>query len=144
MKKMSLFSIVLVLVVAVGFAYGDDGRIPQQVKDELALKGVTANYYIWFPAVPEISENSWNNILILSNFYNYSVDIYCYFTTYSQEQTMKQYTLQYYQKKLITLSKSGFGDNLYDIFCASNSFFGAETLLLEGGKIAAAWPPIYQ
>ncbi len=143
MKKMGLLSIAMVLVIAVGLAYGDDGRIPKQIKDELALKGVTANYFIWFPAVPEISETNWNNILILSNFYNEPVDIYCYYTTYSQEQTMKQYTLQFYQKKLITLKKAGFGDDLYDIFCASNNFFGAEALLLEGGKIAAAWPPIF-
>lgn len=144
MKKLTLILIAFTMIFAAGFAYGDDARIPQQIKDDLALRGIKANYFMWFPAVPQISQQAWSNILIVSNFYNFPVAVVCYFTSFGQEQTAKQYTLDFYQKKLVTLGgSSGFGDDLYDIFCASDNFFGAETLLLEGGKIAAAWPPIY-
>ena len=57
-----------------------------------------------------------------------------------------KYTVSiFFEKKIIVLGgSSGFEDDMYDILCISDQFFGAAALLLEGGSISAAWPPIFR
>jgi len=138
--------VLAVILGCVGVSQAADNRIPQHFQEQYAqATGSSAQLVnaIWFPIVPEWSPYKWDNILILSNFNNFTIDVSCWFTTYSQEQTQKVYTLRFYEKKILQLDQSGFGDELYDIYCASADLFGAAVLLLENGKIVTAWPPIY-
>lgn len=144
MKKWIVIPIALIIVLSVGFAFAGDSRIPQYVQDAFAEQGIKANYFMWFPVVPQISQNNWSNTLILSNFNNFPINVTVWFTTFGQVQTIKVFTLDFFQKKILAFGgSSGLGDDLYDVFCASDQFFGAEILLIEGGKIATAWPFIY-
>ncbi|MFH0730764.1 MAG: hypothetical protein V2B19_31025 [Pseudomonadota bacterium] len=143
MKKMLVISIALMMIFSVGFAFASESRTPQYVQDFFTTQGVKANFNMWFPTVPQMSNVGWSNTLILSNFADSPITIFVWFTTFSSVQTMKTYQLSSYQKKIITLGgSSGFGDDLYDIYCGSDKFFGAAVLLLENGNVAAAWPPI--
>ncbi len=146
MKKYLWVWVMVVLLGLGGAAFGADNRIPQSFQDQYAqATGSSAQLVkaIWFPIVPEWSPFHWDNILILSNFNNFTISVSCWFTTYSQEQTQKVYTLKFFEKKILKLDESGFADELYDIYCASADLFGAAILLLENGKIATAWPPIF-
>jgi hypothetical protein len=143
MRKSIMISLSLLIVLSFGAAFGSDSRIPQHVQDKFSEQGIKANYFMWFPIVPQMSTMNWSNILIISNFNPDPITVNVWFTVNGNEQTIKTYTLEFYGKKIVTLGTSGFGDNLYDIYCSSDQFFGAEVLLLEGGKIATAWPPIY-
>jgi hypothetical protein len=143
MRKSIMISVALLIVLSFGVAFGSDSRIPQHVQDKFSEQGLKANFFMWFPVVPQLSSMNWSNILIISNFNSEPITVNVWFTVNGNEQTMKTYTLDFFGKKIITLATSGFGDNLYDVYCSSDQFFGAEVLLLEGGKIASAWPPIY-
>jgi hypothetical protein len=143
MKKWIVIPVALMFVLSVGFAFASDSRTPQHIQDTFAEQGIKANFNYWFPTVPQISQNSWSNTLILSNFNDKPIQVFVWFTTFGQVQTMKTYALDFFQKKIITLGgNSGFGDDIYDIYCGSDQFFGAACLLIEGGKIATAWPPV--
>lgn len=143
MKKWISALVIFSLFTAVGVSFGGESRIPQHVQNIFAEQGLKANYFIWFPAVPQISASSWSNTLIVSNFNDAPINVSCWYTSFSQTQTIKQYKLDFYEKKIYPLSNSGFGDDVYDIYCACDQMFGAEVLFLEGGKIATAWPPIF-
>ncbi len=146
MKKIISCFAVLALVLSFGLANAGELRVPQQFQQDFeAATGSTAKLVnaIWFPIVPELAQFKWDNILIVSNFNNFTITVACWFTTFSQSQTIKTYTLDFYEKLILQLDVSGFGDELYDIYCASDQVFGAAVLLLEGGSIATAWPPIY-
>jgi hypothetical protein len=145
MKKLILCLVVLTLMLSFGIASALDGsKIPQQFQDAYTAEfGTKANFVIWFPVVPELSQLSWSNILILSNFNNFAVNVGCWVTSYANEQTLKTYTLPFFGKRIIQLNQSGFADSLYDIYCSSDQIFGAAVLLLEGGKISTAWPPVF-
>ncbi len=136
MKTLACVAVALLVVMSYGVvSAADSSEVPQDAR-QLA-------YQIWFPIVPEIPTASWSNILIVSNFNNFAINARCFFTTFSSEQTIKTYDLNFYEKKIITLNQAGFGGDLYDVFCESNNVFGAAVLFLEGGKISTAWPPIY-
>lgn len=146
MKRQVWLWVIVVLFGFGGAAFGGDNRIPQNFQDQYAqATGSSAQLVkaIWFPIVPEWSPFNWDNILIISNFNNYTISVSCWFTTYSQEQTQKVYTLKFFDKKILKLDENGFGDELYDVYCASADLFGAAVLLLENGRIATAWPPIF-
>jgi hypothetical protein len=136
-------------MIALVFSFGvagaaDSGKIPKHIQDAYTAEtGKQANVAIWFPVVPEVSSRNWANILIVSNFNDTPISVTCYFTTFSSEQTSKTYSLPFFSKKIVTLGSSGFGDGLYDIYCASDQLFGAAVLLLEGGSIATTWPPLW-
>lgn len=146
MKKTLIVPIVLFLSFIVGLAFAGERPIPQHFQTQYEqATGSTAQLVnqIWFPIVPEWSPYKWDNILIISNFNNSTISVSCWFTTYSQEQTQKVYTLRFFEKMILQLDVNGFGDELYDIYCASADLFGAAVLLLENGKIVTSWPPIY-
>lgn len=144
MKKLIITIVMLTLVMSVGVASAaDSSKIPQRIQNSYqASTGTMANMAIWFPIVPQVSALNWANILIVSNFNDFGITVQCWFTDFSNEQTSKTYSLPFFGKKIITLSEAGFGDSLYDIYCASNQTFGAAALLVEGGTIAATWPPL--
>lgn len=146
MKKMIVVLAALSVFAAAGYCQAGESRIPQHFQSQYEqATGSSAQLVnqIWFPIVPEWSPYQWDNILIISNFNNFTISVSCWFTTYSQEQTQKVYTLRFFEKKILPLDQNGFGDELYDIYCASTDLFGAAVLLLENGKIVTAWPPIY-
>jgi hypothetical protein len=144
MKKLVLITVVLMLVLSVGMAgAAGNAPIPKHIQDAyMAETGTMATFAEWFPIIPEQATMGWSNILILSNFNDASISVTCWWTSYSNEQTSKTYTLPFFGKKIVVLSQSGFGDDLYDVYCASNQLFGAAALLLENGNIAATWPPL--
>ena len=146
MNRWAWILVLAAVLGGVGVSQAGDSRIPQHFQEQYAqATGSSAQLVkaIWFPIVPEWSPYKWDNILILSNFNNDTISVSCWFTTYSQVQTQKVYTLRFFEKKILQLDQSGFGDELYDIYCASADLFGAAVLLLENGKIVTAWPPIY-
>ncbi len=146
MKKHVVFLLVVSMFLCAGLAQAGESRIPQHFQTQYEeATGSSAQLVneIWFPIVPEWSPFKWDNILIISNFNDFTINVSCWFTTYSQEQTQKVYTLRFFEKKILELDQNGFGDELYDIYCASPDRFGAAVLLLENGKIVTAWPPIY-
>ena len=145
MKRLVLVITIFALVLSFGTAgAADSTKIPQNLQDAYTnATGTQANFAIWFPIVPEMSSLSWSNILIVSNFNNFSIAVQCWFTDYSNEQTQKTYALPFFGKKIITLSDAGFGDSLYDVYCLSNQLFGAAVLLVENGSIATTWPPLF-
>lgn len=144
MKKLLCCLVVLIVVLSIGLANAQESRIPKNIQDAYQEQtGAKAAYAIWFPVVPEHSPWNWSNILIISNFNNAPITVACWFTTYGMEQTIKTYSLRFYEKKIVILGQAGFGDDLYDIFCTCSQVFGAAVLLLEGGKIVTAWPPIF-
>lgn len=146
MKKIIVFLTIVLLMFSFGVAYaGGSLKIPQQMQENYtASTGTQANFAIWFPVVPQIAQYGWANILVVSNFNGFSVNVQCAFTNYSNEQTLKSYTLPLFGKKIITISDAlGTADSIYDIYCVSSDVFGAAVLLLENGKIATAWPPIF-
>lgn len=146
MRRVIVGIMLLSFACFIGTAQAGENRIPQHFQTQYEqATGSSAQLVqqIWFPIVPEWSPYKWDNILIVSNFNGYTINVSCWFTTYSQEQTQKVYTLKFYEKKILQLDQNGFGDELYDIYCASSDLFGAAVLLMENGKIVTAWPPIY-
>jgi hypothetical protein len=141
MKKLIGLVFALVLVFSVASAYaGGAATVPQNVQDQFAARGAKANYSWWFPVIPELSEKKWTNIVVLSNFNTDPITVQCWFTHLSRQQTIQTYDLDKYEKWFIYMST--FGDDVYDVWCGCDQYFGAAALLLENGSIVTAWPPI--
>ncbi len=144
MKKIASVFIALALVFSFSMAYAADARVPQSLQAQYAAEtGAQASFYIWFPVAPELASYAWTNILILSNFNNNPITVGCWFTSLSRVQTYKTFELGKFEKMIAGLpSLVGNADDVYDIFCMSSNMFGAALLLMEGGNISTAWPPV--
>lgn len=146
MKKIISCFAVLALVLSFGLANAEELRIPEQFQAQYeALTGSSAKLVnaIWFPSVPELRSAKWDNYLIVSNFNNFPITVTCWFTALAQTQTIKQYSLDFYEKLILNVDREAGEEEVFDIYCASADLFGAAALLLENGAIVTAWPPIY-
>ncbi len=145
MKKIASTVLVVMLVLAAGLAFAGDARIPQELQTEYEQRtGAAPDVYIWFPVAPELRSPGWQNILIISNFGTATIQVGCYFTSFSRTQTFKLYDLSKYEKRILTLQEElGTRDDVYDVFCQSANLFGAALLFLEKGAIVTAWPPVF-
>lgn len=144
MKKFACLALTMALVLGLGMAYAADPRVPQEFQAQYEQEtGAKATYLIWFPVAPQLKTPGWQNILILSNFDVNTIQVQCWFTSFSRTQTVKLYELGKYEKRIFFLEDElGSRDDVYDIFCGSSNLFGAGLLLLEKGAIVTAWPPI--
>lgn len=144
MKKFACLALTLALVLGLGMAYAADPRVPQEFQAQYEQEtGAKATFIIWFPVAPQLKTPGWQNILILSNFDVNTIQVQCWFTSFSRTQTVKIYDLGKYEKRIFFLEDElGSRDDVYDIFCGSSNLFGAGLLLLEGGAIVTAWPPV--
>ncbi|MEJ5347089.1 MAG: hypothetical protein WHS46_00180 [Desulfosoma sp.] len=145
MKKIASTVLVAMLVLGAGLALAGDARIPQELQAEYEqATGTKATFAIWFPVAPELRTPGWENILILSNFSTSAMQVQCWFTSLARTQTIKLYELGKYEKRVFFLQNElGRNDEIYDIFCLASNLFGAGLLLLEGGNIVTAWPPVF-
>lgn len=145
MKKLTVFLAVAVLVLSFGIANAGDGsKIPQSFQDQyVAATGTQATYAIWEPAVLELSAYAWSNYIIISNFNGFTISVSCEFTSYSNEQTTKTYTLPFFSKRIVVVGSEVGTDTIFDVYCLSSQLFGLTDLLFEGGVLSTAMPPIF-
>jgi hypothetical protein len=142
MKKLIALMFGLVMVFSIASAYADDASMNSQtVQEQSAVRDHKANFSYWFPIVPESRANKWTNIVVVSNFNTDPITVTCWFTKFARNQRIETYDLEKYEKWFIYLAD--FGDDLYDVYCECDQYFGAAALLVEDGKIVTAWPPIY-
>lgn len=149
-KKLVMSVVVMSIVFSFGLAglagAADTPRVPQHVLETHAEQGTQWTLVIWFPFVPQAGPPlNWGSYVILSNFFNNPVTVNVWATAVGEAPTRKEYTLAPYEKKIITLALFGItGDTFADVYCSSNSWFGAAALLLDAntGVVQTAFPPV--
>ncbi len=142
MKRIITISVVVISLLLFGMAGA--GEIPKHMQDAyIAENGTQATLLIWFPVAPELPGYQWTNFLIVSNFNSSPVNVSCWFTNYSNVQTMQTYTLGQFQKRIIEVDNIG-SDTIFDIACISSRMFGASLLLLDTASftVLTSFPPI--
>jgi len=144
MKKLILCLVMLTLILSFGVASASEQKIPQHVQDAYTAQfGTKATFGIWFPVYPELPASSWTNFLVLSNYYSSAISVSCMITNLSNKQITQTFQLGKFEKVINSRLDLGLaGNDVYDILCVSDNFFGAAALLLEGSAVAVAWPPI--
>lgn len=143
MKRIIAISVVVISLL-LSFGIAGAGEIPKHMQDAyIADNGTQATVLVWFPVAPELPTYQWTNFLIVSNFNSAPVNVQCWFTNYSNVQTMQAYTLGQFQKRIIDVSNMG-TDTIFDIACLSSNMFGGALLLVDTAsfQVLTAFPPV--
>lgn len=145
MKKCLSVILGLAMVLAVGMAYAEQPRVPQELQAQYEQQtGAKASYYLWFPVVAEYPKDfNWQNFLILSNYTGGTITIGCWYTSFQRTQTYISYDLEKFEKLVLAVGQAVGTNQGYDILCMSDNFFGGAVLLFEGGSLATTMPWMY-
>lgn len=145
MKKCLSVILGLAMVLALGTAYAEQPRVPQELQAQYEQEtGAKAAYGLWFPVVAEFPKDlNWTNFLILSNYTNSTIVIGCWYTSFQRTQTLQTYELGKFEKAIVPVGQVVGSNEGYDVLCMSDNFFGGAVLLFEGGSLATSMPWVY-
>ena len=113
-KTLILFLAAVLICASFGIINAAD------VGGKLIAQNLRGSWLMFVPQIQLNELNNWTSYVVVSNWQGFAVDVRCEFSSYSNSQIVKEFTLAKLGKRIFVVADEIGNNDVFDVWCTAN------------------------